>query len=233
MSDTNYPGDELHGFAMAKNWRNYWARFFLPHLCGSVLEVGAGIGSVTRHLRPASESWTAVEPDAELVAESVRMGWPAETELRVGTLRSIRNDETFDSILYIDVLEHIEDDEVELQQAAQHLNIGGHLLVLVPAHDRLYSPFDVAVGHFRRYGRRDLLGKAPPRLKPVMLSFLDCFGLAMSYVNSRVLHESHASPRVLRFWDSCLIPLSRLTDPLMGYRVGKSIVAVWRKDSSS
>ena len=68
-------------------------------------------------------------------------------------------------MLYIDVLEHIEHDLDELARAASHLAPGGHLVVLAPAHQALFSDFDRAIGHYRRYNRAGLQKLAPAGLR--------------------------------------------------------------------
>ena len=82
---------------------------------------------------------------------------PRTVELLTGTIADILDrPQRFDAVLYIDVLEHIEDDRGELERATRLLREGGYLIVLSPAHQWLFSPFDEAIGHFRRYDRRSL-----------------------------------------------------------------------------
>src|SRR4029078_691431 len=61
-----------------------------------------------------------------------------------------------DSVAYVNVLEHIENDASELRLAYECLRPQGHLLVFVPALSWLYSDFDRSIGHFRRYTKRGL-----------------------------------------------------------------------------
>ncbi len=107
-----------------------------------------------------------LEPDPNLSAnlsENLkRMDSTRAYESRCGTLSSTDPNETFDTIIYIDVLEHIEDDAAELLAAAQQLLPGGRVIVLSPAHQWLYTPFDAAIGHFRRYNRSSLRKVSPP-----------------------------------------------------------------------
>ena len=70
------------------------------------------------------------------------------------TIESITDAAPFDTILYVDVLEHIADDAAELARARRLLTPEGNLVVLAPAHQSLFSPFDAAVGHYRRYDER-------------------------------------------------------------------------------
>lgn len=151
-----YPGDELALFAHATRWKRYWSRAVSPYLGARVLEVGAGIGTNTALLYSGNhKEWVCLEPDAKMV-EVIRERQrarriPASCEIRCGTLADIEDHRRFDTILYIDVLEHIEGDQHEVVQAAGRLAVHGRLVVLAPSYQWLFSPFDAAVGHCRRY----------------------------------------------------------------------------------
>jgi 2-polyprenyl-3-methyl-5-hydroxy-6-metoxy-1,4-benzoquinol methylase len=82
------------------------------------------------------------------------------------TMTDLPASEVFDAVLYVDVLEHIADDLSELRRAAVHLRPGGVLVILVPAHPRLYSAFDAAIGHYRRYTKSMLITVVPRELEP-------------------------------------------------------------------
>jgi 2-polyprenyl-3-methyl-5-hydroxy-6-metoxy-1,4-benzoquinol methylase len=139
----------------------------------------------------------------------------------------------FDTIIYIDVLEHIENDKEELNRVAEHLRDGGHLIVLSPAHQLLFSPFDAAIGHFRRYNRAMLQKISPASLQLERMRYLDCAGMILSAANMLLLRQSMPTKTQLRFWDRWFIPVSMILDKLFLYSVGKTIVAVWRKEVRS
>jgi hypothetical protein len=101
--------------------------------------------------------------------------------------------------------------------------------VLAPAHQALYSPFDQALGHYRRYSRSSLLQAAPPSLELVSTYYLDAVGVLASTANRLLLRASEPTVGQIRFWDRVLIPLSRVIDPILGFRVGKSVVAIWSR----
>jgi SAM-dependent methyltransferase len=145
-----------------------------------------------------------------------------------GTLADLPPDDRFDAIAYVDVLEHIADDAAELERAAAHLVPGGRLVVVAPAHPWLYSPFDAAIGHHRRYTTRSLLAVVPAGLTPVTLRYLDAVGLLASAANRVLLRQRLPDRRQLALWDGLMVPLSRGLDPLLGFRVGKSVLGVWR-----
>lgn len=233
MSEFKYIGSELDLFADVDNWKSYWSRQIQPFLSGDVIEVGAGIGSNTRFLDSGNAArWVCLEPDPELAGQlPVDRGKDrprGKYETVCGTLQSLPGQQ-FDAILYIDVLEHIENDREELKIAASHLRPGGHLIVLSPAHQRLFSPFDAAIGHFRRYSRSMLRGISPPDLRLERLRYLDSVGLTASAANMLLLRQSMPTKAQLRVWDRWMVPVSRVLDPLLLYSAGKSILAVWRR----
>jgi SAM-dependent methyltransferase len=230
MSDYTYLGSELDLFAKALHWKSYWRDHLHAFVHGTVLEVGAGNGNNTRVFENLDcAHWVCVEPDPHLCAQ-LRASIPpsARTEVIAGTLADLPEDSSFDTILYLDVLEHIEDDASELRLAARHLRQGGHLIVLAPAHQSLYSPFDGVIGHFRRYCRRSLCAAAPAELSLVLLRYLDSAGLIASLGNRLLLKQAMPTEKQLRLWDKYLVPISRYIDPALRYRLGKSIVGVWR-----
>lgn len=233
-SDFHYAGSELALFAQAHRWKSYWATMLRRFVAGHVLDVGAGIGSnVLPLISSRVRSWTALEPDAALVgmmADAIATGaLPSLCQSRAGTLAYLPAEARFDTILYIDVMEHIADDHAEASMAAAHLAPGGHLIVLVPAHQRLFSPFDAAIGHHRRYSRASLLALAPPGCRLELCRMLDSAGFFASLANKLLLRTAHPTPGQIRFWDRVLVPLSRIADPLLFHRFGKTAIAVWSR----
>ncbi len=229
-----YVGSELELFEQAVHWKAWIGEVLTPYLRGEVLEVGAGIGGTTPFLlNEAVTGWCCLEPDPELagcIAAKVADGaLPARCTGRTGTLAELPPDANFDAIAYLDVLEHIEDDTGELRDAAARLRPGGHLIVLGPAWPWLTSPFDEAIGHHRRYTRASLSALAPPQTTEIASRYLDAAGLLASAGNRLLLRSAQPSAAQIRFWDRRLVPLSRRLDPLLGNRVGKSVLVVWRR----
>ena len=219
-----YSGGELPLMTQAVRWKSYVADLVRPYLGASVLEVGAGIGNNIPYLFTAPVShWTALEPDASQAARITDAG----VRVVVGTLDAIEAAERFDAILYLDVLEHIEDDAAELRHAAARLTPGGRLIVLSPAHPFLFSPMDAAVGHYRRYTAAGLRALTPEGCRLERLILLDSAGFFASLANRLLLRSEQISPGQVRLWDGVLVPVSRVLDRLLFYRFGKSILAVW------
>lgn len=234
MSTAQYIGNELDLFAHATNWKSYWRAQMAPYLGRRILDVGAGIGGTATVLREHPvERYVALEPDLDNVARMREAGGRGDYgpafEVVAGTLADLGPQERFDTILYVDVLEHIEQDRAELERAACHLEPGGRVIVLSPAHQWLFSPFDEAVGHVRRYDRRSLLAAKPERLAVERLRYLDSVGLLASAGNRLLLSASQPTLGQIRLWDGVMVRSSRLLDPLLAFRCGKSILASFRK----
>jgi SAM-dependent methyltransferase len=229
-----YQGGELALFARAHNWKRYIAAMLSPFVAGRVLEVGSGLGTnIALFTNPNVTAWHGVEPDPEL-AEQARIALARSSHggsggIVTGTLDAIGEGEYFDSILYIDVLEHIEDDRRELARAAAHLIPGGQLTVLAPAHQFLYSAFDRAIGHYRRYNLETLTALRPPGCVVRRSMMLDAAGLLASLGNRFVYERSMPTEGQIAFWDRVLVPVSRILDPCLLHRLGKTAVVIWRK----
>jgi SAM-dependent methyltransferase len=178
-------------------------------------------------------AWICLEPDgrfAERLRAQLAAGGLRECcSVRTGTIHDLRPDERFDSVLYVDVLEHIERDREELARAAEHVAPGGALVVLVPARPGLFSAFDRALGHFRRYTAESLRAVAPPALAEAKMIYLDSVGCLASLANRFILKESRPGRWQVWTWDRLMVPVSRVVDPLLGHAVGKSLLGVWRR----
>src|SRR5262249_47990383 len=137
-----YIGGELELFEGATNWKRYLASQMKPFLGASVAEVGAGIGANTPFLCSYAAEWLCIEPDP-LLAEHIerrRASGYLCPQCRIvnAKLADLPLQAAFDTILYIDVIEHIEDDRVEVAEAAARLGSRGYLVVLSPAHQWLF-----------------------------------------------------------------------------------------------
>jgi SAM-dependent methyltransferase len=229
-----YCGAELDLFAAAEHWKSYVRAAVAPYVGSEVLEVGAGTGNTTRVLcQGAFDRWVCLEPDAALadLLGSARSAGelPDCCQVHIGTLSDLSEHDCYDTILYMDVLEHIADDRAELERAAGQLKPGGHLIVLAPAHQWLFTPFDESIGHFRRYTRRTLRDAAPAKLSLVKLTYMDSVGMLASLGNRLLLKSAMPTAHQIAIWDRLMVPLSRIADPVLIHTLGKSVLGVWTR----
>jgi len=184
-----------------------------PGVGGSVLEVGAGIGTFSARLREAgADELLLVEPEPACVAELERRfaGDPCVTiraELLPAAPSLAERPASFDFALSQNVLEHIPDDAAALAAMAAALRPGGRLMALVPAHPRLYGSLDRAYGHERRYTRERLRAiVAAAGLELERLYFFNALGIpgwwARNLAGARGIGASslRAYEALLRAW---------------------------------
>lgn len=233
-AESPYVGGELDLFALADNWKCYVKDELASYIAGDVLEVGAGIGATTAALHDGTvRRWVCLEPDASLAsrlqARIIGSAAAPTTKVIVGSLRTFTEQASFDCILYIDVLEHIEDDRGQIELAAQLVRPGGHIVVLSPAHQWLFSDFDKSIGHLRRYKKATLRSLMPSGWIEKKLTYLDSIGVFLSLGNVLALRQAMPTRSQIVIWDRLCIPLSRRVDRWCCGMIGKSIMAVWRK----
>ncbi|MGH7886836.1 MAG: class I SAM-dependent methyltransferase [Candidatus Binatia bacterium] len=233
-AETAYAGRELDLFALANNWKSYIKEEIARYISGDVLEVGAGIGATTAALHDGTaRCWVCLEPDASLASRLqsriLDSAAASTTKVIVGSLGNFAQQARFDCILYIDVLEHIEDDRGQIERAAQLVRSGGRIIVLSPAHQWLFSDFDKSIGHFRRYKKATLRSLMPSGWVEEKLTYLDSIGVLLSLGNVLALRQAMPKRSQIILWDRLCVPLSRHVDHLSGGVMGKSVLAVWRK----
>ena len=207
-----------------------------PFLQGRVLEVGAGLGTITRKLldRYPDLSVVALEP-AENVFTDLQSFAALEPRVTAHrqTLAEYQDgrDERFDAVVYINVLEHIEDDAGELRLAASVLRPGGALLVFGPALAWLYSELDYKAGHYRRYSLRRLRKVVTAAgLEIESARYFDVLGVPPYFLVYRLLRHDDISGSTLWGYDRIVVPLSRwLQRALRHPPMGKNIILIARR----
>jgi SAM-dependent methyltransferase len=152
-------GGALTQIDAAPNYNDWLFARARPHLGRRVLDVGAGLGTFTERAAATGAEVVALEPEPAFAAR-LRERFDASPGVAVieGAAEA-PPDETgtgFDAVLCLNVLEHVRDDGAALRAFRERLAPGGRLLLLVPAHPRLYGGYDRAAGHERRYGREQL-----------------------------------------------------------------------------
>ena len=226
------PGQDesLDRMAEARNYNDWLLRRARPFLGARVLDFGAGVGTFTGLIAQSAEV-VAVEPDGEFVPR-LRTRFAGDSRVTVvhGDDRAIAKLGRFDSVVCLNVLEHVRADEAALGRFADCLGVGGHALILVPAHQALFGEVDRSVGHERRYNRnllrRRLLGAG---FEPLDLRYVNPVGAAGWLVSSRLLRRDQVPTGPLRLYDA-LVPVLRPLDKLP-LPFGLSLWAVGRKTS--
>ena len=223
-----YPGAELDKFDKATIWRKYVFLLIKKFIKGSVLEVGAGIGSFTDNYKHKVNSLVLSEIDTQNL-EVIKKRFPEEKFSFTNKFTKDLN-QKFDSIMYLNVLEHIEKDNDEIIKAFEKLKKNGFLIILVPAHNKLYSKFDKAVGHFRRYEMNFFKNLEIENSKKHKLIYLDAMGYFLYFLNKFFFKEEvYPSKLKIFIWDKIFTPMTIFLDKILMHKFGKNILYVIEK----
>jgi SAM-dependent methyltransferase len=231
-SSANYPGRELESMTFAVNYHRWITDELAPFFGHNVVEVGAGVGDLTTILLQTElKNLYAFEPASNLFP---LLSNKMKGRTRVSTVNEFFRPElvpdVIDSILYVNVLEHIEDDSGELSLAYSALRSGGYLLLFVPALQWLFSEADSSVGHFRRYYKKNLVNlvkKAGFSIEKA--HYFDLAGILPWYFNFVLLKNSFNASSVA-LYDKLIVPPMRVFETLLTPPIGKNILVVARKE---
>lgn len=146
----------LDALSFAPKFNRWMAETIMPYIGDSVLEIGAGMGNLTRHLCPHRKLYVATDVNLEYTGH-LRNVFRHRTSVCVHKLdaESPRDflpfEQRLDTVICLNVLEHIEDDGATLRSIRTLLEPGGRLILLVPNDPNAYGTIDREIGHYRRY----------------------------------------------------------------------------------
>ena len=227
--DINYDGWELPLFDLSKNFRKYQFDLIKEFVSGNVAEIGPGNGIILKLYLDHCDKLDLFEPDKNLYS---KLNDKFSNYKKITVINDELNTSSniYDVILYLDVLEHIEDYEKEILKAHNALKKGGYLLINVPAFQFLYSDFDKDIGHFRRYSKKDITNLCSNcNLEINKLKYYDSIGFFLSLL-SKMTRSNYKKnfEKKIKIWDS-LIPFSRILDKIFISYFGKSLLIVIKK----
>lgn len=213
---------------------NYWLYEQIVEAVGNrVLEVGSGTGNITQFLCSNYRQVMATDVVPAYRGELQRL-FGDQPNVSVGKFDLTTKAapemiaEPFDTVVCLNVLEHIENDLFALEQMRDVLQPGGKLALLVPSHQFLYGEFDRAVGHFRRYGRGELVGKLEKAGFAVrQTKYFSLLAALPWFINGRLLKRDYL-PAGQASLANKLVPLLRL-EKLIGPPCGLSLIAIAQK----
>jgi SAM-dependent methyltransferase len=197
-----------------------------------VLEIGSGVGNLTRYL--LSRKLVVASDVDERHLDRLRQRFVEGESFRVARLDAADVDAAelrgleIDTVMGLNVLEHVRDDERALAHMHHLLPSGGRIVLLVPAHQALYGTLDAALDHFRRYGREELrekLERAGFRVE--RLRFFNVPGILGWWLNGKVLRRRVLPGNQVKLFD-LLVPIFRLEERV-SLPFGLSLIAVGRK----
>lgn len=212
---------------------NHWIFDSIRDYLGkNVAEIGSGVGNISQFLLNA-EHLVCIEPFAPYSAYlRQRFSRHANVSVFGIPLEQCPNPEipagAFDSVVCLNVLEHLEDDAAALAIMRTLLAVGGRVVVLVPAVPWAYGSMDAAMGHHRRYSRRSLLalfGNAG--LVVEKAAYMNALGLLGWWWHGQILRRRKLSAVATRAFDKT-VPLVAALERLLPVPLGQSLVVIGR-----
>jgi SAM-dependent methyltransferase len=219
--------------AHQRRYRAFQLELIRPHLGRSVLEVGAGLGEFAAQLTGLDRHVvTDLDPQA-VEALAARFADRPEVRARVLDLAAETPGDDLggpvDSVLAINVLEHIEDDRGTLRELAKLVRPGGTVVMWVPAYMQLYGDFDRAVGHVRRYTPSTLTASfVAAGLDPVDVRPVNLLGGIAWWATVRRAGVGSPNPRLVSVYDRFVVPVTRTLERRVVPPFGQSVLGVAR-----
>ncbi len=231
--DNADPGYQtLLRLSRAERYNRWMFEQLAPWLGRRVLEIGSGIGSFTRYL-VGRDLVVATDLNPRYL-RILGNTFERHTRVEVTSLDLMDFDPApmaargIDTILCLNVLEHVEDDLDALRRLHAALGPGGRLLLLVPAHERLFGAIDRAIDHHRRYGRAGLAARLREAgFQVEHTAFFNRLGVIGWYLNSVVLRRTRV-PGLQVHLQNALVPFLR-AESALPLPFGLSLIAVARR----
>ena len=215
------------------NWRKYMSLKLSKHISLKVLEVGSGVGSTTRNLfNNEVKEWFSIEPNIDLYKEYVKNQneglIPKNVSISNCYLKDFKEN-SFNTIIYIDVLEHIKDDKKEISLATLKVSSGGKIIILCPAYQFLYSKLDSSIGHYRRYTKQQIFDLFDDKCFELDGFYLDTIGIFANLLNKYIIKSDSPSRFQYSILNNIIIPISKILDKVLNYSFGRSVIVIATK----
>jgi SAM-dependent methyltransferase len=223
---------DLVQMSRAENYRRWQFQMIAPYVSGKVLEVGGGIGNFTQELATVADSVISIEPNTYCfgrLAEKVA-GNPKIRACNT-TVEALAENEQVDTVVMMNVLEHIKDDGAVLDKLRQRLKPGGRVVLLVPAAPWAFGKLDERLGHYRRYSKqsaRILMDSLKLRIET--MRYYNFVGLWGWWYNARIGHKESQNDAQIRLFDRYFVPCLRRIERWLHPPVGQTLLVVARTD---
>lgn len=232
-NDNLYFGKDLEAMSFARNYHQWIIEELMPYIGEEVAEVGAGVGNFSDYLlKSTAKSITAFEPSDNMYPSLENKFSDSSV---VNTVNAFFEDkvedcvEKFDSVCYVNVLEHVEHHCDALKAAYKSLRPGGHVLIFVPALSFLYSNLDKDLGHYRRYSKAGLIDVAESAGFSVKkVHYCDIVGIIPWYIVFVLMKKTMVGSSVSTY-DSWVVPVVKKLEQMIRPFIGKNLMLVGEK----
>jgi len=215
----------------ARNYRRYERDIIAPFVGKSMLEVGSGLGDFSAQFLPRLARLVLSDSDPYCVEQLTKrhQGDPRIQVMPLTLPAEISLAEPVETVVAMNVLEHIADDVTALRCLAQVTLPGGRIIIWVPGYQQLYGDFDRKVGHVRRYTPKTLgAAVAAAGLSTEVLKPINMLGGIAWWLAVRRGGASYPDPRLVRLYDRLVVPTTRLIERFVRPPFGQTVFCVAR-----
>lgn len=228
----------LENLNIANRLNDWMFESIRPFLKGRILEIGSGIGNISEcfvknniaiTLSDYSDHYCSYL-DKKFIDQPLVKGIfqidLADKDFKIKYNLLI---ERFDTVFALNVIEHIKDDHLAIENCKKLLKPGGHLIILVPAYQTLYNGFDVELEHFRRYTKKTVTELFSSQQMNILQTwYFNMAGILGWFVSGTILRNRHLPSGQLSFYNK-LVPIFRVMDRLTFNQIGLSVIIVGQK----
>jgi SAM-dependent methyltransferase len=229
--------DTLNALAEAGRFNEWMYKTIAPHLEGNILEIGSGTGNLSEFF---------LQNNARISLSDIRLNYCEYLTEKfsgrsgVGKILQINLVDfqfdnkfshlfnSFDGLFAINVIEHIQDDDLAIKNCKKLLRTGGKLVILVPAYQWLYNTLDAGLEHYRRYTKNSLKKLIGDHLEMIHSQYFNMAGIPGWFFSGSVMKKKILPKSAIRIYNR-LVPIFRLADKLTLNQVGLSVIAVGKK----
>jgi len=222
--------DTLLKMRVMKN-NNLWSyNIIKPFLGRKILELGSGIGTISKYLVERQKEVTLTDINERYIEylEKRFIGnpWIKVVKADVSKIDEILEGKKFDTVIGINILEHIENDVRTIQRLKNILTIEGKLLLIVPAHKILFGSLDTSLGHYRRYSKKELKDKLEKEGFYIeKLEYMNFLGAIGWFFQFKILKRKRMPKGSIKLFDK-LIPLVGLIEKYIKFPFGMSLLCI-------
>ena len=238
ISKVEYVGKDLEAMDFAVNYHRWILEIIKPFLGKHLVEVGAGTGAFSELLLETKpETLSLIEPSAMVEALKSNLAErKLSTDIKIypnifsEVAPQLQTEQSPDSVIYINVMEHIEDDRGELKTVHETLREKGRVFIFVPALSALFSEFDKRIGHFRRYGKKEIVSKCENAgFRILRAKYFDAAGILPWLVKYRLLKSTTMESGAVHLYDKFVVPVAKPLETLLPPPIGKNLLVVAEK----
>jgi glycosyltransferase involved in cell wall biosynthesis len=221
----------LENLGNLKNYNKWIYQKFSKFISGEVLDIGAGVGNVSKLFIRNSNTLTLLEPSASAFKQlQIDENFNQKKVKLINTeVEDFLNNcnVKFDTITMTNVLEHVKNHQILISQIKNILSVNGKLIIFVPAFELLYSKFDLNIGHFRRYRKKSLTRLLNHSgMKIDYISYFNFFGFFAWFIMARILRGNPTKSKLVKIVDKTLTPILRKIEYVFSPPFGQSLFVV-------